>query len=257
MKHIKKKYLLSHNIDKKTYNEIISNTSDIDLTNINSRRIDEYVPYIISDNNEVIQCFHYRQNNILYIIPEPNPIVIYFSNAQNFLMLLNKKRESLFESLTNPQNLNDIMNNMYDFFGFASNFVTSLFNSLEAYINFEIPNEYKYSKTTPKKTELYNKEQIQLSIPFDEKIKIVIPEIKKKCFHTEHMKEYKIIIDFKILRDKIVHTKADASNSPNYYKDLYTETLEFNYIKSIYAVKDYINFYSKNLIEKCDCGANY
>lgn len=216
----------------------------------------DYVPHFITDKKDYIQCFKYKKGNRTIFIPEPNPIVIYFSNAQSFLQSIEEKRNEIFKELE-EKDVGNMMNNFYVFFGFVSNYVTSLFNSLEAFINHQIPNDYKYERITKQKTEIFNKEQIQRELQFEEKIKKVLPQIKTRSFHRHYAHKHDSIMQFKEFRDDIVHTKADQNNTPNYYKNLFTKSLDFDYNKTIHTIRDYINYYEENLIEKCDCGHDY
>ncbi|HAT66719.1 MAG TPA: hypothetical protein DCS66_19370 [Flavobacteriaceae bacterium] len=218
----------------------------------------DYIPHILTDKQTFIQCFKYSDGKKNYIIPEPNPIVIYFSNAQVNLADINESRQKLMEALNYGKgDLGNAMNSFYNFFGHVSNYVTSLFNSLEAFMNHQIPNEFEYKRISKKKTEVYNKEQIQRELQFEEKIKKVIPQIKNKSFHRHFAHKFDIIVKFKEFRDEIVHTKVDRKTAPNYYKELFTKSLDFDYIKTIQTIKDYLNYYEPDLIEKCDCGADY
>lgn len=246
-------------IEDKTYDFLNNLDSNKEIANqIIESDFKDYVAHILTDTKLVIQSFIYKRNGKTLLIPEPNPIVIYFSNAQNFLSALIESREELFEVLnTKNPNVSELMNISYRFFGLSANYVTSLFNSLEAFINSEIPNDFLYKRESKQKTEIFNKEQLQRELRFEEKIKKVIPLIKKKKFHEQFSHKYEIIIAFKEFRDDIVHTKADKNNSPNYYQNLFTKALDFDYNKTIYIVKDYINFYHEGLIEKCDCGRDF
>ncbi|MGZ5245371.1 MAG: hypothetical protein ACXWD4_15725 [Bacteroidia bacterium] len=50
-----------------------------------------------------------------------------------------------------------------------------------------------------------------------------------------------------------MHTKAIGANGSNFYKTLFTMSLDFKYNKALQAVREFINFYEPNLIEDCDC----
>ena len=155
------------------------------------------------------------------------------------------------------RDIGNVMNAFYNFFGFVSNYVTSLFNSLEAFMNHQIPNVFEYRRFSKQKTELYNKEQIQRQIPFEEKIKKVIPQVKGKSFHRHQAHKFDIILKFKDFRDEIVHTKVDEKSAPNLYHKLFAKSLDYDYNETIQTVKDYLNYYDPELIEKCNCGSDY
>jgi len=258
MKHIKKKFLMSYNLKDDAYDYIINSEPNLQaLKEIENNGLENYVAHAVTADKKFIQTFKYKLDNKLLLIPEPNPIIIYFSNAQGFLKLIEDTRKSALELLSNIDDTKDGVTKFYTFFGYVGNFITSLFNSLEAFINLQIPNDFKYERTSKRSTEIFNKEQIQRQISFEEKIKKVLPQAKGKSFHRNHGDKHDIIIRFEAFRNDIVHTKADIVNMSNYYERLYTQSLDFNYSQAINTVKDYINFYDENLIEACDCGEDY
>ncbi len=259
MKHIKKKFLVSHNVteDGYEYMQTVKPTKD-DISKYQAGDFEDYIPHILTDSKKFIQCFKYTTGNETFFIPEPNPIVIYFSNAQSNLSQIYEQRENLILSLkTKGGDVGNVMNSFYNFFGYVSNYVTSLFNSLEAFMNHHIPNDFEYRRYSKQKTELYNKEQIQRQITFEEKIKKVIPQVKEKSFHRHQSHKFEIILKFKDFRDEIVHTKVDEKSAPNLYHKLFSKSLDYDYIETINTVKDYINYYEPDLIEKCNCGSEH
>jgi len=259
MKHIKKKFLVSKDVTDDGYEFMQKQKpTEENIEKYKAGDFKDYIPHLLTDKKTFIQCFKYTKDNKTFIIPEPNPIVIYFSNAQVNLADIYESKEKLMTALNNNKgDLSDVMNSFYIFFGHVSNYVTSLFNSLEAFLNHQIPNDFEYKRISKKNTEIYNKEQVQRQIQFEEKIKKVIPQIKNKSFHRHYSHKFEIILNFKEFRDEIVHTKVDMKTAPNYYKDLFTKSLDFDFNKTIYTVKDYLNYYEPDLIIKCDCGADY
>jgi hypothetical protein len=259
MKHVKKKFLVSHDVadDGYEYMQTVKPTED-DIKKYKAGDFDDYIPHILTDSQKFIQCFKYKTGNKTFLIPEPNPIVIYFSNAQNNLADIYEQRENMIVALnTKGGDIGNVMNAFYNFFGFVSNYVTSLFNSLEAFMNHQIPNDFEYRRFSKQKTELYNKEQIQRQISFEEKIKKVIPQVKEKSFHRHQAHKFDIILKFKDFRDEIVHTKVDEKSAPNLYHKLFAKSLDYDYNETIQTVKDYLNYYDPELIEKCNCGSDY
>lgn len=257
MKHIKKKFLNSLRLTDEVYNYVSNIEPSTDSKELQiATNSDDYIPHFLTEKSELIRTFKFEQNGNTYLIPEPNPIVIYFSNAQCFLKDIAKYKEELFYHLKNlgDEDIARISNCMYVFFGFTGNYMTSLFNSLEAFINYSIPNDFEYKKHLKQKTEIYNKQQIQRSISLEDKIKQVLPQITNRSFHIEFAHKYETILQFKYFRDDIVHTKTDHKNTENSYTQLYSTALNYDYIETIEAVRDFINFYENGLIEECNCG---
>ena len=252
MKHIKRKFLQLHKLEN-NINELFQNA---EVLSINSSLNDDKVPWIITTDNESVQGFFYNIKGKRVIIPEPNPIVIYFSNAQGFLADLLKHRGQLLEELQSPNpELGNLLNSMFAFYGCSVNFCSSLFDSLEAFINSKIPKNYTYINAKGKKLKKY--EEIRY-LSFEDKIKIVLPDIypsKNLLITKGHIFEQLKLL--KKLRDDITHAKSDINFEVNYYEKLFTEALDFDYVRAIEGARDFINFYEKDLIEPCDCGLEH
>ena len=257
MKHIKKKFLSSYDLTDDVYDFLIGAEPNPQGIKKLTNGLDNYVAHAITSDQKFIQTFKYKIKGQILLIPEPNPIIIYFSNAQGFLQHIQNERADALNFLSSKDTFTAGVTKFYNYFGYVGNFVTALFNSLEAFINLQIPNDFVYKRVNTKNTELYNKEQIQRQISFEEKIKKVLPNAKGKSFHRQFGDKHDTIIKFEAFRNEIVHTKADAVNMANYYEKLYNKSLDFNYVQAINTVRDYINFYEENLIELCDCGGNY
>lgn len=258
MKHIKKKFLQHRRLSKDVQDHLNSVKPDEKaIKSIVDNDFKDYVAHALTEDGSFIQTFKYKRNNKTLFIPEPNPITVYFSNAQMFLKHIIETRELLLNQLEANKEVGDILNSSYSLFGYSTTFITSLFSAIEAFINSQIPSNFEYKRVDRKKTEIYNKEQIQNFIPFDEKIKKVVPQAKDKSFHRHLSHKFEILKEFKALRDKVVHTKANEKSTPNYYEDLFSDLLDFDYLKCIETAKDYINYYEENLIEKCECGSDY
>ncbi|SEB00961.1 hypothetical protein SAMN05443667_11521 [Flavobacterium gillisiae] len=83
------------------------------------------------------------------------------------------------------------------------------------------------------------------------RVKLACPDFKQA-----KNKKYNKSIDKLIqLRNDIVHLKpVEKTNSG--YKGIYRDLLDFDFQKTILAVKIFMNFYENNLIEECQCGKN-
>lgn len=258
MKHIKRKFLSAHKISDKVQEHLVSLSHDKKaFSELKIKDYEGYYGMLITDT-DAIQAFEFKKDNKTYFIPEPDPIVIYFSNAQYYLKYVLDSKKELFKDLDDPKpNTNKILHSFYGFYGCSTSYILFLFNSLEAFLNSLIPSDYQYIKDVDRKNKIYNKEKIQKYLPFEEKLKNIIPQITNKNFHSEFGNKYDAIIKLKGLRDEIVHTKTDDKSKPNYYQRLYTLALNFDYKETIYHVKDLINFYKPVLIEECNCGADF
>ncbi len=256
MKHIKRKFLSSHNITKDAYELLLKqpiNNGEIDI-----KKINKSVPFLITQDQKFIQAFNYEYNGFIYQIPEPNPIIIYFSNAQGFLSKILDDRENLLQNLKKEKtDINEILNHMFSFYSCVVNYSASLFDSIEAFINSKIPKDFKY-ENHKRRNKIMNKYEIIRYSTFEDKVKIILPQIyNNKNFSIERSHQFEILLKLKKLRDNITHAKADLEYDVNYYTELFTEALNFDYLKAIESSKDFINFFEENLIEPCHCGLEH
>lgn len=258
MKHLKKKFILYIKAGEELAS-VLDNApanSEVKPREI-LQSMDGNYAIVYTDDNELLQTFKYEENNELFLIPEYNPITIYFDTARYNMRQLRDARPEVFtNSAQFGHGIRAVNGNFYQYFALASSYSLFLFTALEAFINKMIPPNYEYRrKIQDKKTELFDKDQIQRNIDFIEKIKFVIPQIKKANFITQYSHKYDQILKLKQLRDEIAHTKTyNGKNAPNYYEKLFATTLSFDYETTLHYVKDYINFYEPSLIEECDCG---
>jgi hypothetical protein len=256
MKHIKRKFLNINNITKDGYEYFLENkVKPKEQTKIS---IQNMVPHLITNDQQFIQSFFYQLEGVKVPIPEPNPIIIYFSNAQGFLSVIIEKRNELFNELkTSNFNVDEILNHMFAFYGCVVNFTSSLFDALEAFVNSKIPKDYKFPNPR-RRNKIMNKYEIIRHTSFEDKIKSILPEIYSgQNFVISKSHLYQNLILLKNLRDNITHTKADIEHEVNYYEKLFTEALDFDYLKAIQSARDFINFYENSLIEPCNCGLTH
>jgi hypothetical protein len=256
MKHIKRKFLLSHNVTKDGYEFMVEQISSSNKPNKNT--FHNSVPHLLTTEHKFIQGFYFELDGVKYPVPEPNPIIIYFSNAQGFLSVIHEEREKLFNELkTQNFSIGNILNHMFGFYGCVVNYSSSLFDALEAFVNSKIPKDYKCINPS-RRSKTMNKYDIIRYTSFEDKVKIVMVEIHNgKNFAIEKSHLFENIMKLKKLRDNITHAKADLDYDVNYYEKLFTEALNFDYLKAIESARDFINFYDENLIEPCDCGLSH
>ena len=258
MKHLVKKYVKAIKVGEDIAD--VLNNAPIDeeaLTEILNTKMEGYYVMALTEDNHIFQTFKYVNGDNVYVIPEPDPIIIYFDTAILFHKTISKLRKELFSKLSSPgNNFIAVNGNFYSYFSTVSNYVIFLFLSIEAFINKAIPKDFEYRKQIQdKKTEIYDRFQIQRSIEFLEKIKTVLPQATEKNFVQEFPHKYDSIKKLKEFRDEIVHTKSfEGKSSPNCYEDLFVRSLNFEFDKTLLAARDFINYYQNDLIEECNCG---
>lgn len=261
MKHLVKKYVklatLSEGAAKVLNNAPVD---EKELAKISEKKMDGYSAYAFTEDNKMVQTFKFENEGKVYLIPEPDPVVIYFDTAVHYYKTIKSRRDDLFSKLSaEHKDFQAVNGDFYWYYSNASNFILFLFLSLEAFINKSIPDDFEYRRTIQnKKTELYDKLQIQRHIEFLKKIKKVIPQLpqfEEKNFVKDFTHKYELIKDLKNFRDEIVHTKSfEGIGTNNFYEGLYVTSLNFEYDKVLFAARDYINFHQENLIEECLCG---
>lgn len=256
MKHIKKKFLQGYTINDEVEKVLDSTRPDFDAINsFKESNFENLTGIIQTDNKELIQAFRYEQDKKVTFLPEPNPITIYFDLAHRFYTTIENKREDIHEYIKTPNfDVYVFLNKFNNYYATISGCVTFLFISIEAFINNLIPDDFTY---TDKEGKVYDIMGIQKFISFDDKLKKIIPSIKEKSFHEKYGHKYEVIINLKKFRDEITHTKAYKIDSPNFYFQLFNQSLKFDFKSSIYASRDLINFYEKDLIEDCGCGKEH
>lgn len=258
MKHLVKKYV-RYTKFKEDLNSAISELpiDEKEIARIQEQKMEGMYGWLLTDTNEMFQTFRYEKDGEVYMLPEPDPVVIYFDTARNNYRQLKELREELFKDKAHfGKDLVATMGNFYWYYATASSFAIYLFFSVEAFINKMIPKDYEYRrKIQNKKTELFDKFQVQRNVEFPEKIKDIIPEIKGKSFVQEFTHKYDQIQKLKYFRDEVVHTKSfEGDKVPNFYEQLYVMSLDFEFEKTLLYVRDYINYYQPGLIEECNCG---
>ncbi|MFC5681587.1 hypothetical protein ACYE2N_07290 [Flavobacterium sp. MAHUQ-51] len=234
-----------------------------ELTSHEDIKIDttDFIPHAITSNDEFIQCFKYNLEGTETHILEPNPIVIYFNSAQGFLSDTNNFRNTLFDVLLKEKDkyyIGNMMNAVYAFYISASNLITSLMCSMEAFINSKIPIDFTIIISVNGERVEYDKYKTLRYMNFKDKIKLALPKVYDgKNFAKEKSHLFDNIKKIEHLRNNMIHTKPNLDYDVNYYDALYTEALNFDYTKAMNSAKEFINYYEDNLIEPCDCGKDH
>jgi len=259
MKHLVKKYVKASEVSDEAVGDFKNSPIDEKaLADVARTKLDGYNAFALTADNHIVQTFRYINGEDVYLFTEPDPIIIYFDTSIHFHKTIAKQKKELFAKLSSPKDnfFKAVNGDFYWYFSTVCNFVIFLFLSIEAFINKSIPLDFEYRKQIQnKKTELYNKFQIQRHIEFLEKIKYVLPEATGNNFVKEFSHKYEHLKKLKEFRDEIIHTKSfEDKGTPNLYQDLFVMSLEFEFDKTLFAARDFINYYQPNLIEECNCG---
>jgi len=131
---------------------------------------------------------------------------------------------------------------VYEFIEQAQKSIIFSFTALETFVNLSIPKDFIWEKTTTRKKEIYNKEQIERYIPWKEKINLVItdiyklPEIKKTEFWSSLMELLEI-------RNRLIHIKSSDDT------EVLSDILNKDIIRICFSSQEYINYISENVTE--------
>lgn len=261
MKHIKKKFLF-HDIIKKRGNEIYNDGVEIVHIpdNIDTQKVLKEakgrVGFINSTYDENIFSMVYNDNGTFCMIPIPDFSLMNYHQAYNYNRERKELRKELmrhFKELNNEEYKNFAF--AYEFQGCASASIIMLFTSLECFVNDIIPDSYTYVVSDTKRTEIYNKTQIQEFIPFMEKLKKVLPDALGKDFFAKQTTATSHIHNLKDLRNAIVHTKSDPTGKN--HAEILRKLLNFKYDQTFKAISTYFNFYREGFVEECPCNENW
>ncbi|NQX97780.1 MAG: hypothetical protein HRT73_07860 [Flavobacteriales bacterium] len=256
MKHIKKKFLLEARTDAFDFTDprieqvkLKGNT----LENVNEK---EKIAFIQTDEGKVVGGFIHKINGKSLVFPVPDPTLIYFNTAYLNVRLIKNLKKKLLKKVSHEKQLNELaLNEFYEYFGNTSTSVIFMFMAIESFLNQAIPTEFVYKSVSGKKTELYNKLQIQENIDFKTKITLVLKQISGKNFFEKSTPTNQYIWNLKEFRDDLVHTKQELD--PLKYNQLMVTSLNFDYEKALNAVTKFMNFYKKEYIEECKCGRDF
>jgi len=235
MKHIRKKFLLHDFINKNEENEFSKQFIEIPIPQeIDSQKVLKAakgkVGIITNTNGEKIFSMVYNNSGTYCMIPIPDFSLMNFHQAYKY----NRDRKELHKELMRHfENLNDgeykNFAYAYDFQGCASACIIMLFTSIECFVNDVIPPDYEYKVEGAKKTEIYNKKQIQEFVPFMTKLKEVLPSALGKNFFSKQTPATSHINNLKDLRNDIIHTKSDPTGKK--HAEILSKLLSFNMTK--------------------------
>ena len=129
--------------------------------------------------------------------------------------------------------------------------------SVEAFINYIIPEDFIYSKTEISNSNKFqeqitklNKENIERWINFKEKIEEVIPKLPNNKFDIEKNRDIiDRILEIERIRNEIIHLKSKDSNSNMHYKKVFDFVASKNLSKYLFSVKKFINILQKDFIK--------
>ncbi|RYH74633.1 hypothetical protein EVU94_06350 [Flavobacteriaceae bacterium 144Ye] len=258
MKHIKRRFFYQTNSNDPIFNEKKIEMIDLRANveeNILSDRKGE-IAFLELEDDTLIGGLVNKIDGINYLVPIPDPTLIYFNNAQMGLKRISEQRKILISKLNlSSEDKKPPIHELYDFFGLSSGFVIYLFTAIESFINSMIKDDYNYIDRQKNKTIIYNKMQIQESLDFKTKIKVILKENTGKDFFKNNNLNNQLIWKLKEYRDDIIHTKQE--NDFLRYKNLIKKGFDFKYLDTLKSVAKFMNYYKEDYIIECNCGQDF
>jgi len=214
---------------------------------IDSNNFAEHYDYdlLLQTNNSLIAGFEYLFEGKKVMMQEINPVTIYYSNAVMSNYLIESYKNILLE-----KNMKGIISShaFGNFFQLAFNCIINLQTCLETFLNNILnENEYKF----------YNKNNKKIRGSILEKIETALPEILNKTFKNDYEPQFIFIKNLISIRNEMIHLKPDKQETNSKYKVPYRKILDFQFDKTVEAVKTFINYHQKDLIEECNCGRDF
>lgn len=257
MKHIKKKFLFHEYLKKRGDKIFDDQFEEIPIPeNIDSQKVLKAakgkVGIITNTKDESIFSMVYNDNGTYCMIPLPDFSLMNYHQAYKYNSERKELRKELirhFKDLNSEEYKNFAF--AYEFQGCASACIIMLFTSLECFVNDIIPKDYNYIVSDSKRTEIYNKTQIQEFISFSDKLKKVLPLALGKNFFSKQTAVTSHIDNLKELRNAIVHTKSDQTGQN--HAEILRKLLSFKYDETFKAIATYFNFYKEDFIQDCPC----
>lgn len=211
---------------------------------------DEDCDIMMMFEKKIVYGFDYLHSGKKRVVVEINPVTIFFANSVMSFGMLEKYKQILLSQSPEVGRLDSESVNLSHsgmFFQLAINCIINLQATLESLANRIIPETYPFLDNTGK--------PVDKTVTY--KLYNAVPKIKQIDFHKKTNKKHNKAIDKLIkLRNDIIHLKPKNQTNTG-YKGVYRDLLDFDYIKTITAVKTFVNFYEPNLLEECLCGHDF
>lgn len=199
----------------------------------------------LSRNIEEVEI---KKNKVKFITPSMVALQINIANeALREIKASNKRIQNIyseqdFNNESMGESLVDHTLEIYSFIEHAQKAIIFSFTALETFINLSIPSDFIWKKPTARKTEVYNKEQIERYITWREKINLVVtdiyqmPQIKQMGFWSD-------LIELLDIRNSLIHIKSSDDTR------VLTEILNKDIFKICFSSQEYINYISEHMVE--------
>lgn len=253
LRHVRKKLVFQITASEGAAKQIMTRGMKLDDERIPLIRKKQDAYLYRDSDHAVFLTFAFSKGGQSYSIPEPDPIVMHYDMAYVHWRQARVCLSPMLEQLKTYQFNEDICNGLFQYFGPAMSFSTSLFIAMEATLNRSIPDTFEYVEEESQRTVSRNKSQIQQYVSFNDKVKKVLKAAIQKDFSKAHPTVWNRLAVLKEIRDMVVHPKPDSDDIK--YRVLFTHLLRLDFEQQLRDVKQFINYYfDTDLIEECACG---
>jgi hypothetical protein len=256
-KHIRRRMLFEMEIPDHLKQKLDSVVTKVAFNEVNTMKpLKKRVAFIHTDKDWIVKPFKFRNGKQQLFIPEPDPVLIFYNAAYvNYIQIDEYKKKLL--SMYDEGAEADFTHVIYNYFTAASSVIIFLYTSIEAFVNRRIPFDHIHTNSFPKKTETYNKKQIEESFTLVDKIEKVLNPHYHKNFKSSFTLKYQTITNLKDFRNQIIHTQT--SEGKYTYEELYTRALKYDFKKALDHTADFINYYAEkpDLLIECSCDKNW
>tara|TARA_R110000868_G_scaffold386386_4_gene654697 strand:+ start:1200 stop:2279 length:1080 start_codon:yes stop_codon:yes gene_type:complete len=215
--------------------------------------------FFVSHEGEAHQATTFTHKQKIYAGHAPNLIHIYFDQALAQIQWSNKYADSFqFISKQEIADIGLLPDRIFNrFIQLRVSAIIFLHLSIEAFINYIIPEDFVYSKIESgnsdkfsEQTTKLSKKQIERWTNFKEKIEKVIPQIEKLGFDSKKNTEIiGRILEIGKIRDEIIHLKSKDKESMSYYKDIFNFIGSRDLMDYMHSAKKYINILENDFLK--------
>lgn len=200
---------------------------------------------ILMFEDKYVFGFDFVDKNEKLLVPEVNPVTIFYSNAVMCHRLLEQSRNNLIKNSPSVKMFtkSDVSPNDFGrFFQISINMIINLQATIESLANRIITKDHEFKDV--------NGDNFEPSI--GHKINTTLPELKGEKLKSQHRKQNNLIRLLIEIRNEIIHLKP-AGDPNSAYKEVYRRLINFKYFETLLAVRAFVDFYEKDLIEECHC----
>ena len=181
----------------------------------------------------------------------PNSVALFFSLAEKsgvaamglLEQIKSRAKEDSHIDTYNTKALIDDSKLVCEYLEQIQTAVVFSFTAIESFVNISIPSEYIYEVKTSKKTEIYNKEQIERWVTWKDKLSKIIVDIYKTT-KIENEKYWALFLKLVDLRNNIIHQKS--TNDTLYIEKLF----EDNVFDVCCSANQVYGFFIKNALSR-------